>query len=147
MENNSLSIVLANDLSEVPRVAQRVEEFCRKWQLPARFVGRFNLALDETLTNVISYAFSDGRRHEIEVRIEFRDGVLAASVSDDGDPFDPLTQPPPDLHGPVEDRRIGGLGVHLVRSLTDAVEYRRAGGRNCLTFRTRVGTARSGGAQ
>ena len=116
--------------------AERVEGFCRKWQVPRRIVGRFNLALDETLTNVISYAFSDGRRHEIEVRIEFRGGVLAASVSDDGEPFDPLSQAPPDIGAPAADRKVGGLGIHLLRSLMQSVEYRRTGNRNILTFRT-----------
>ena len=86
------------------------------------------------LTNAISYAFADGRRHEIEVRIEIRGGRLTATVSDDGVPFDPLSQPPPDIHAPVEDRKVGGLGIHLLRSLVHDVQYRRADGRNHLTF-------------
>ena len=138
MEDDSLSIVLANDLADVPRAAERVEAFCRTRGIPGRTIHRFNLALDEVLTNVITYAFSDRLRHAIDVRIELRDGDLTATVSDDGDPFDPLSQPPPDIHAPVEDRRIGGLGIHLLRSLTEAVEYRRADGRNRLTFLTRV---------
>jgi serine/threonine-protein kinase RsbW len=72
------------------------------------------------------------------VRIEFRNGALTATVSDDGRPFDPLSQPSPDIHAPLEDRTIGGLGIHLIRSMMDAVEYRRADGRNHLTFRTHV---------
>ena len=100
------------------------------------------IALDEVLTNAISYAFPDGRRHDIEVRVEYHDGILAASVSDDGDPFNPLAQPLPDIHAPLADRKIGGLGLHLLRSMMDSVEYRRASGRNHLTFRTHVGTSR-----
>jgi len=73
------------------------------------------------------------------VQIEVRNGDLAATVSDDGAPFDPLSQPPPDIHAPAEDRKVGGLGIHLLRSLMDSVEYRRADGRNRLTFRTRTG--------
>src|SRR5262249_51957977 len=99
-----------------------------------RTVHRLSLALDEVLTNVVAYAFADGLRHEIEVAIEIRDDDIAATVSDDGAPFDPFSQPPPDTHATIEDRRIGGLGIHLLRSLTHAVEYRREGGRNRLTF-------------
>jgi anti-sigma regulatory factor (Ser/Thr protein kinase) len=134
--DDSLSMVLANDLAEVPRLAARVEEFCRSGHVPSRIVGRFNLALEEALTNVISYAFSDGARHEIEVRIERHGSHLSASISDDGKPFDPLSLPAPDLHAPLADRKVGGLGIHLLRLMMQSVEYRRIGGRNVLTFRT-----------
>jgi serine/threonine-protein kinase RsbW len=133
-DNNRLSIALANDFSEVTRVAERIEAFCGERGIPRRIARRFNLALDEVLTNVICYAFPDRQRREIEVRIELRDGSLVATVSDDGTPFDPLTQPPPDIHAPVEERKVGGLGIHLLRSLAQTVEYRRADGRNQLTF-------------
>jgi serine/threonine-protein kinase RsbW len=145
VENDSLSIVLTNALPEVARAAARVEDFCRSRSIPQRIVQRFTLALDEALTNVISYAFSDGRRHEIEVQIEFRDGDLTATVNDDGDPFDPLAQPSPDIRAPVEERKVGGLGIHLIRSMAHAVAYRRTGGRNQLTFRMHAGTPKPGG--
>ena len=134
MDDDRLSLVLANEPAEVRRVIERVETFCRDRGAGRRTVHRFSLALDEVLTNVVAYAFADGLRHEIEVAIEFRDGRIAATVSDDGAPFDPLSQPPPDVHAAVEDRKIGGLGIHLLRSLTHAVEYRRESGRNRLAF-------------
>jgi len=67
------------------------------------------------------------------------DKELIATVSDDGKAFNPLEQSPPDIHAPLEDRKIGGLGIHLLRTLMEKVEYRRDDGRNHLTFRTRVG--------
>jgi anti-sigma regulatory factor (Ser/Thr protein kinase) len=63
---------------------------------------------------------------------------LIADVSDGGAPFDPLAQPAPDIHAPIEERKVGGLGIHLLRTLMDAVEYRRADGRNHLSFRIRT---------
>jgi serine/threonine-protein kinase RsbW/sigma-B regulation protein RsbU (phosphoserine phosphatase) len=134
VHRDRLSIVLGNELAEVGRVAERVETFCDERDVPPRVARRFNLALDEVLSNVISHAFPDGRRHEIEVQIDLRDGRLAATVRDDGKPFDPLSLPPPDIHAPIEERKVGGLGIHLMRSLAHSVEYRRAGGRNRLTF-------------
>src|SRR6185436_2348165 len=116
--------------------AARVEEFGRSWNIPGRIVGRFNVALEEAVTNAISYAFPDGGRHQIEVRIELRGGLLSASVSDDGRPFDPLSQPAADTRAGIADRKVGGLGIHLLRSLMQSVEYRRIDGRNVLTFRT-----------
>ena len=138
MPDDGLSMMLTNELHEIPRAAERVEAFCRAWQIPGRTVHRFQLALEEVLTNAITYAFSDADRHEIAVSIEFRKEILTATVSDDGAPFDPLARPPPDIHAAVEDRKVGGLGIHLLRSLMEMVEYRRADGRNHLTFRTRV---------
>jgi serine/threonine-protein kinase RsbW len=143
--DDSLSMVLTNALSEIPRAAERVEAFCRAHCIPARIVHRFQLALEEVLANAIAYAFSDADRHQIAVSIEFREGILTATVSDDGAPFDPLTQPPPDVHAAVEDRKVGGLGIHLLRSLMEAVEYRRADGRNHLTFRIHVGPSEYAG--
>ena len=140
MSDDSLPIAMANELSAVPDVAKQVETFCRDLGISERTIYKFSTALDETLTNAISYGFPDGGHHRIEVRIEHHDGQLIATVSDDGQPFNPLSQPEPDLHAPIEDRKIGGLGIHLVRKLMDVVEYRRVEGRNQLTFRIRAVT-------
>lgn len=138
MSSDCLSLTLLNEPSAVPRAAEQVEAFCRAQNIPGPIAYKFNLALDETLTNTISHAFADGGRHQIDVRVEHRDGYLTATVSDDGTPFDALAQPPPDLHAAVEDRKIGGLGIHLLRTLMDTVAYRRHDDRNHLTFRIRV---------
>ena len=134
---DSLSFAVVNDLSEIPRVAERVEEFCAARKISGKIVYRFNLSLDEVLTNIISHGLTKGRR-EIAVSVVFQDGHLIANVSDDGPAFDPLSAPVPDIHAPIEERKIGGLGVHLLRTLMDAVEYHRAGDRNHLTFRIRA---------
>ena len=134
---DSLSFAVVNDLSEIPRLAARVEEFCVERKISAKIVNRFNLSLDEVLTNIISHGLTQGR-HEIAVSVALQDGNLVANVSDDGSPFDPLSAPTPDIRAPIEERKIGGLGIHLLRTLMDAVEYRRADGRNHLTFRIRA---------
>jgi anti-sigma regulatory factor (Ser/Thr protein kinase) len=137
MFTDSLSFALFNNLSEIPHLAERVEEFCRQRKISGKTARRFNLALDEVLTNIISHGLKEGR-HEIAVSVALRDGNLIANVSDDGPPFDPLSAPVPDIHAPIEQRKIGGLGIHLLRTLMDAVEYRRADGRNHLTFHIRA---------
>jgi anti-sigma regulatory factor (Ser/Thr protein kinase) len=134
-----LALKVVNELAALPRVAAELEAFCRRHDIPHRDVNRFNLALEEVLTNAISYGFPAGGRHEIDVSVRYRDGALQATVSDDGVPFDPLAQPAPDLGAPAEQRAVGGLGIHLVRELTEAIDYRRTGGRNVLTFYLRIG--------
>jgi anti-sigma regulatory factor (Ser/Thr protein kinase) len=134
-----LEFKIANDLAALPRVATDLEAFCGRHGVPNRDVNRFNLALEEVLTNVIFYGFPDGGRHEIDVSVRYRDNALQATVSDDGVPFDPLAQPAPDIGAPAEQRAVGGLGIHLVRELSETIDYRRDGMRNVLTFRLRIG--------
>jgi anti-sigma regulatory factor (Ser/Thr protein kinase) len=134
-----LTLKVPNDLREIPRVAAELEAFCARHAIPSRMVHRFNLALEEVLTNIIAHAFPTAGGHEIDVRIAHRDGSLQATVSDDGVPFDPLSQPAPDLHVPLEQRRIGGLGIHLLRTLAASAHYRRDDNRNVLSFSLRLG--------
>jgi serine/threonine-protein kinase RsbW len=141
VSDDSLSIAVDNDVAAVSRATEQVEAFCRGRGVAEAVARKFTVALDETLTNAVSYAFPGGGRHLIAVRIEHRAGTLTAIVSDDGAPFDPLAQPIPDVHAPIAERRVGGLGIHLLRTLMDSVEYRRRGGRNELTFRIADGKA------
>ena len=135
---DDLVMTIANRLSEVERLASAIETFGTANGLHEDVVFAFNLALDEVLTNTISYGYDGVGERDIRVRLHVRAGVVQAQVEDDGRPFTPLDVPPPDLDAPIEERPIGGLGVHIVRSLMDDVEYRRDGHRNVLTLRKRA---------
>lgn len=134
------TVTLKNRLSEIARVAQVVETFGSRQALPAQVVFEINLALDEILTNVISYGYDDDTEHDIVVRLTIRGGELAVQVEDDGRPFNPLDVAAPPLHVPLQERPIGGLGVHLVRKVIDRVNYRRQDGKNILVMTKRVST-------
>jgi serine/threonine-protein kinase RsbW len=69
------------------------------------------------------------------VRLSAEPGEIKAEVEDDGEPFNPLEAPEPDTEKSLEERTIGGLGIHLVRKLMDRLEYKREGERNLLTVR------------
>ncbi len=142
MSADQLTLKVANDLSAIPQAAAEFEAFSATHALSSRTTHRFNLALEEVLANVIAYAFPAGGRHEIDVRIAHGDGRLHATVTDDGVAFNPLTRPAPDLQAPIEQRQIGGLGIHLLRTLTDSADYCRDGDRNVLTFSMRAGKAK-----
>lgn len=135
MTDDSLSIAVDNDVPAVSHATEQVEAFCCGRGIAVATAHKFTVALDEVLTNTVSYGFPQGGRHCIAVRIEHRGGYLTAFVSDDGAPFDPLSRPAPDVHAPLAERKVGGLGIHLVRTLMESVEYRCRGGRNELTFR------------
>jgi serine/threonine-protein kinase RsbW len=129
-----LEIKLTNTLSELERFNQVLTEFGRRQALSPGVVHDLNLALEEILINIISYAYTDNREHEIKVRLSARPGEVKAEVEDDGQPFNPLEAPEPDMNRPLEERTIGGLGIFLVRKLMDGVEYQRQADRNLLTI-------------
>lgn len=138
VSGDRLSIRFANDIAEITRMAQIVEDFCIRHGIPSDSALEVTLTLEEVFTNTISYGFSDAGRHEIALTVEREDDEFVIEITDDARAFDPLQVPLPDLTLPVEKRKIGGLGVYLARTLMDAAEYRREDGRNHLRFRKRI---------
>ncbi len=136
------TITLKNQLSELERVSRLVEAFGERQGLPAKLTFELNLALDEILTNVISYAYDDDRAHDIRVRLSLAGSELAVEVEDDGRAFDPLAVPAPKVDAPAEERPVGGLGIHLVRKLMDGLEYRRRQDKNLLLMTKSVAGSR-----
>jgi anti-sigma regulatory factor (Ser/Thr protein kinase) len=139
----ALHLQLANELHELARLHEAAEEFARRAGMPERRRLDLRLALEEVVANVIRYAW-DGGRHRIDVLLAHAGGELAAQVADDGRPFNPLERPPLDPETPLEDRPVGGMGIHTVRHVTDGMAYERQGGRNVLslTFRWRPDASR-----
>ena len=129
-----IDIRLSNQPSEMDRLMDELEAFTDETDVPARARFNLNLAVDEFASNAIKYGYSDGRSGEIAVRVARHADRLDVTISDDGDAFDPFDAPTPDLAASIEDRQIGGLGLHLVRKLADAFTYRREGGRNIVSL-------------
>ena len=136
-----IEIRLSNKLSKMDRLFEQLEAFLEQAEVPARAGFNLNLAVDEFVSNAINHGYPDGRSGEIVVQATHEGDRLEVTLSDDGDAFDPLTAPEPDIDASIEDRRIGGLGVHLVRKLADAFSYRREGGRNVLLLTLKFATA------
>ncbi len=132
---NTICIQLKNNLSELESVNKVVAEFAERHHLSSQVLFNLNLALEEILTNVISYGYDDKDEHEITVRLFVEQGQLNVEVDDDGRPFNPLEAPEPDLSKSLEERPVGGLGIHLVRKLMDELEYRREEGRNLFLIK------------
>jgi serine phosphatase RsbU (regulator of sigma subunit)/anti-sigma regulatory factor (Ser/Thr protein kinase) len=133
-----LETKLHNKLAELRRFNQTLMEFGQHHGLASTVVHDLNLALEEILTNIISYGYTDGQEHEIRVRLSVRPGEVKAEVEDDGQSFNPLAAPEPHTAKALEERTIGGLGIHLVRTLMDGLEYKRQADRNILTIRKKT---------
>lgn len=129
----TLTLTLKNDPSEIGRLVDLLEAFGPQAGLTDDATFKLTLALDEIVANVVRHGFDDDREHRIEVKVTVDDRTVTASVEDDGVEFDPREAPVPDLDLPIEMRKPGGLGMHLVKATMDSVDYRRQDGRNILT--------------
>jgi sigma-B regulation protein RsbU (phosphoserine phosphatase) len=128
----SFSISVPNELSSIDLVNDKFQAFCAENDLSEDVVRRTSVVFDELLNNIVSYGFDDDGHHEIDVRVSFDGRRLVVEILDDGRPFNPFLQESPDTTLPLEEREVGGLGIHLVRKMMDEVAYERRINRNVV---------------
>jgi anti-sigma regulatory factor (Ser/Thr protein kinase) len=133
VNDESLELSLANELREIAGVAAKIDEFCASHDL-GHVAYAVNLAIDEILTNTISYGYEDDERHRIEILVRVEAEALVVVIVDDSMPFDLALAPERDLEASLEDTALGGLGLFLVHQMMDSVEYRREEGCNVVTL-------------
>ncbi len=127
-------LVFTNDIQEISRLPEFVEGITAEKHLDSSTTMNLNLALEEAVTNVILYAYPPGTKGTGEIRATVGEHSLTFTLSDDGKPFDPTASPEVDISLDVAQRRIGGLGIHLVRQIMDTVRYEWKNGKNLLTM-------------
>ncbi len=133
-----LRITLGNSLTELPGFNAAVQAFLESHATPQAGVFATHLVIEEMVTNIIKYGYDDSLPHEIAVTLTRDPGRLAIRLEDDGHEFNPLTLPPPDTSPHLSKRKIGGLGIHLVRNTVNAIEYHRLADRNRLDMAIRL---------
>lgn len=138
INQKQLQYRLKNKIEEISTLAENIEKFAADNNLPGEMAFQVNLSLDELLTNTISYGFPAGGEHEITVEIVLAGDMLVITTQDDGLAFNPLEQSEPDLSQDIEERPIGGLGIHLVRNMMDNIEYRREANKNILIMKKQI---------
>ncbi len=127
-----LEVKIPNHLDEIDTVNAAFNAFAEEKGLKKRVRRKINLVFDELLNNIVTYAHDDDRDHTIEVKVELSADRLAVTVIDDGKPFNPFLLAAPDTGQSVEEREVGGLGVHLVRNVMDEMSYHRRTDRNVV---------------
>jgi len=133
------SITLCTEPAELTRLQAFADEFAHECGLPADERSRLLIILDELFTNAVTHGRGPhSAGGTIAVALGWRTGRLRISFVDDGRPFDPLAFRGPDLEEATEERGIGGLGIHIVRSLVHQARYRRESDRNHLHLMRRV---------
>ena len=127
-------IRLAAKLENLDKFIDVVSIFADQNDFSPDVVRRIKISIEEAVVNIINYAYPE---REGEVEICYRkenDTKLILEILDNGIPFDPLSMPKPALTATLSDRKVGGLGVHFIRKLTEDVRYRREGNANILTL-------------
>ena len=127
-----VGIRLKNRLSELEKVSQHLYELGARHRLSPKTLHDLNLALEEILTNIISYGYTDEREHDILIRFRVEPQAVTVEVEDDGQAFNPLEVAIPDVTRSLEERTVGGLGIHLARKLMDGLGYTRQENKNLL---------------
>ena len=125
-------MTIGHDPGGVARVGAAFAEFAEAHALPDSVRRSLQVSLDELLRNTMAYGFAGRGGGEVTVEVELGPDRVGVTLTDDGRPFDPFGVAAPDTALPVEERRIGGLGIHLVRRMMDEVSYRRRAGRNVV---------------
>lgn len=126
------TIDLEHSLSEIPRLATAVEAFLAESAVPDQTIAEVNLVLEELITNVITHGNVKSRDVHIRVEMEVDDTSISFSILDNGRAFNQLRIGEPDLEAGIEERPIGGLGVHLARRFTNSQRYERRDRLNVL---------------
>ncbi len=130
-----LNLTLRNDLTELSRVADEITAHGESHNWPEKWIYRLNLCLDELINNIIDYGYEDSDEHTIEVSLAPQDDSLVTTIKDNAIAFDPFQDAPEaDLDSDVEDRAVGGLGVHFVTTLMDEYSYKRVDDHNYTTL-------------
>jgi serine/threonine-protein kinase RsbW len=138
-EVNAHRVILTASASGVRHALDEFERFSRAQSLPEDLRRRFMVALDEVLTNLSRHGRSSPDS-PIQVDFTVAADSLTVAVEDQGPPFNPLSSPPADTASPLGQRKAGGLGIQLVRTLLENVRYEHTGDRNRLTLTARIST-------
>jgi serine/threonine-protein kinase RsbW len=129
-----LDLAIRNDLAELATVTDAVDRLGEQEAIPSRALIQLQVALDETLSNIIKYAWSEGGSHELRIRIAAQPGEIEVVIVDDGKPFDPRDKPPPASPSAGREPRTGGVGIHMLGQLVDRIDYERVDGCNRVTL-------------
>ncbi|MBO4420134.1 MAG: ATP-binding protein [Oscillospiraceae bacterium] len=126
-------------IRQLREITETVDAWLEGFGCPMKAQIQIDLAVDELFSNIANYAYAPASG-DVTVRLEFDAAARTVSVTfiDRGIPFDPLQKADPDVSLSAEDRKVGGLGIFLVKRTMDGMEYRREADCNILTIRKKI---------
>ena len=143
MKHSEVKVTVKNRIEDLLRVNSLFESFATQHDISGRLRYHLLVSIEEILTNIIKYGFDEEGVHPIHITFRRVEEQIEMEFEDRGREFNPLEIGEPDLDSPIEDRQLGGLGIHLVKKMVDEAKYRREGDRNILLLRKDKNSAAS----
>lgn len=137
-EKNRFKAHYTNTLEDSKRVIHRLENFMIDHAISFSIINKILMCVDEIVTNIVTHAYKDKDEHTVYLESKVDNGNITIEFRDDGVVFDPTKQTGPDTTLSIEERDIGGLGLHLVKKLMDKMEYEREGDYNVLKITKKI---------
>lgn len=128
-------ITIKNQISELERVNQFIDEIAEELGLDMELQMNLNLVMEEMVSNIIFYAYPEGKTADIELAAESHGKELTFVLTDCGKMFDPTAKEDADPDVNPMDRDIGGMGIYIVKNIMNEVTYQRLEGKNLLTMK------------
>jgi anti-sigma regulatory factor (Ser/Thr protein kinase) len=135
MKHPEVKLTVKNRIEDLLRVNSIFESFATQHDIGGRLRYHLLVSIEEILTNIIKYGFDEQGVHPIHITFRLVLENVEMEFEDRGREFNPLEVEEPNLETAIEDRQLGGLGIHLVKKMVDVAEYRREGDRNILLLR------------
>ena len=126
-------------IDRIPWLTEQIDALLEGLDCPMKAQMQIDVAIDEWMANIASYAYGDGGG-DVTVRFDYQpdDRTVALTFIDSGIPYDPLAKPDPDVTLSVDKREVGGLGIFMIKKTMDDMTYARRDGHNVLTIRKRI---------
>lgn len=128
------SLILPNDVDTIPQLNEYIDCICEENGIDMEIAMSLNLAIEEAVVNVMSYAYPDGAQGDVKIESAVAPNQITFVITDNGIPFDPTAKEDVDVTLSAEERPIGGLGIHLIRQIMTHISYERKDGKNILTL-------------
>jgi len=134
MKRGNISFKLRNSPAELDGCCRQLEAFTQSLGLSKKTILTITLCIEECIANIISHGYQDNEEHWIEITLTSEERKFMVCIEDDAVPYNPIETATPDLESKLEERKIGGLGVHLMKHFMDHISYQRRGNKNVLVM-------------
>lgn len=138
LNQNVFSFKFSNGNTGMFKIMEKAEAICRERNVDESKVYLVQLCIEELVTNALRYGCTDNTTVNVAVSLNIKEDGITIIIEDDAQPFDPLTEAPspPDLTADIEQRTVGGLGIHMLKSMTQTMQYEYVNKHNrmILTF-------------
>ena len=132
------TLCLPNNIEAIPQLSEFIDGVCDEAGIDMSIEMSLNLAIEEAVVNVMEYAYPEGTKGDVNIEVTADKSFIQFVITDSGTPFDPTAKEDVDTTLPAEQRPIGGLGIHLVRTIMDTINYEYANGKNILTLKKKL---------